>query len=96
MSVIDYDYTGGEQVYVVPEDGVYTLETWGASGGDVDSSNKGGYGGYSIGKVSLNKGDILYISVGGSGNTTTAFDKIAEGGYNGGGDAINTNHDCIS
>ena len=96
LSVIDYDYTGGEQVYVVPEDGVYTLETWGASGGDVDSSNKGGYGGYSIGKVSLNKGDILYISVGGSGNTTTAFDKIAEGGYNGGGDAINTNHDCIS
>ena len=96
LSVIDYDYTGDEQVYVVPEDGVYTLETWGASGGDVDSSNKGGYGGYSIGKVSLNKGDILYINVGGSGNTTTAFDKIAEGGYNGGGDAINTNHDCIS
>ena len=96
LSVIDYDYTGGEQVYVVPEDGVYILETWGASGGDVDSSNKGGYGGYSIGKVSLNKGDILYINVGGSGNTTTAFDKIAEGGYNGGGDAINTNHDCIS
>ena len=96
LSVIDYDYTGDEQAYVVPEDGVYTLETWGASGGDVDSSNKGGYGGYSIGKVSLNKGDILYINVGGSGNTTTAFDKIAEGGYNGGGDAINTNHDCIS
>ena len=91
-----FDYTGDEQAYVVPEDGVYTLETWGASGGDVDSSNKGGYGGYSIGKVSLNKGDILYINVGGSGNTTTAFDKIAEGGYNGGGDAINTNHDCIS
>ena len=96
LSVIDYDYTGDEQAYVVPEDGAYTLETWGASGGDVDSSNKGGYGGYSIGKVSLNKGDILYINVGGSGNTTTAFDKIAEGGYNGGGDAINTNHDCIS
>ena len=96
LSVIDYDYTGDEQTYVVPEDGIYTLETWGASGGDVDSSNKGGYGGYSIGKVSLNKGDILYINVGGSGNTTTAFDKIAEGGYNGGGDAINTNHDCIS
>ena len=29
----NYDYTGAEQTYIVPYDGIYKLETWGASGG---------------------------------------------------------------
>lgn len=60
--------------YVVPTTATYLLETWGAQGGGLDA----GYGAYSTGKISLNKGDILYIYVGGQGGKTT-------GGYNGGG-----------
>ena len=53
-----FDYTGGEQEFVVPYDGDYTLEVWGAEGGDVvtpDKSAMGGYGGYSKGTLSLKK-----------------------------------------
>lgn len=72
-----FNYTGKEQIFTTPVTGIYKLETWGAQGG---SSTKaiGGYGSYSIGFVSLNTGDKIYINIGG---TTTTKD----GGYNGGG-----------
>ena len=87
LSVIDFDYTGYEQEYVVPEDGIYTLETWGAQGGDIINSYLGGYGGYSVGTVSLKKGDILYLNVGGQGysSKTMSSNTKTTGGYNGGG-----------
>ena len=69
-----FNYTGSEQTFTVNAAGTYKLETWGAQG----NSNTGAYGAYSVGTVSLNKGDKLYINVGG---TTTS----GAGGYNGGG-----------
>ena len=72
-----FDYTGGEQVFTSPTTGTYKLETWGAQGGS-RNGYIGGYGGYSIGTITLSKSQNLYINVGGNGTT-----KI--GGYNGGG-----------
>ncbi len=76
---ISYDTYGSYQ-YTVPVSGTYKLEAWGAQGGYRYSSNNSmnfaGKGGYSTGTLYLEKGTILYIYVGGSGNT---------GGYNGGG-----------
>ena len=66
----------GSFTYTVPRTGMYKLETWGAQGG-----NSGGYGSYSTGTVSLTKGTVLYINVGGKGSGVT-------GGYNGGGTAL--------
>ena len=82
-----FNYTGNEQVFTAPEDGVYKLESWGASGGDAIWSDSvrypGGYGGYSTGTISLHKGDKLYINVGGAGTDDCRED--CDGGYNGGG-----------
>lgn len=69
-----FNYTGSEQIFTVNAAGTYKLETWGAQG----NSDTGAYGAYSVGTISLNKGDKLYINVGG---TTTS----GAGGYNGGG-----------
>ena len=83
----DFEYTGEEEVYVVPKTGTYKLETWGAQGGDIIDPYHGGYGGYSSGYITLNEGDKLYINVGGKGyssKTTSSYVKT-QGGYNGGG-----------
>ena len=71
-----YDYTGDYQTFYAYKSGVYKLETWGAQGGDRGASN-GGKGGYTSGEIYLNKGEMLYIYVGGNGNN--------HNGYNGGG-----------
>ena len=82
-----FDYTGGEQTFTAPMSGTYKLETWGAQGGVIDSTYFGGYGGYSSGTTTLNKDDVLYINVGGSGkaNNGTSDKNLVNGGYNGGG-----------
>ena len=85
----EFEYTGEEGTYVVPQDGTYELETWGAQGGTAVDSCDGGYGGYSYGQVELKKGDILYINVGGVG--TCNVGSSSKGGYNGGGDALSRN-----
>ena len=76
-----YDYeapttekTEPYQIFTAPETGKYKLETWGAQGG----GTQGGFGGYSVGYVSLNKNDTLYIYIGGTTSNGT-------GGFNGGG-----------
>ena len=76
-----FDYTGSEQILMVPKSGIYRLEVWGAQGGsnNTDIQVYGGVGGYSKGIIRLNINDKLYINVGGKG----ADDKT--GGYNGGG-----------
>ncbi|MGN1337145.1 MAG: cadherin-like beta sandwich domain-containing protein [Candidatus Coprovivens sp.] len=73
---VEFDYTGSPQKYTVQSDGFYKLETWGAQGGH-RGGNNGGYGGYSTGIVYLKRGDVLYVYVGGYGQTHQ--------GYNGGG-----------
>ena len=83
-----FGYTGGVQTFTAPSTGNYTLEAWGASGGDGVNNNQnlsshGGLGGYSSGDVYLNKGQKLYIYVGGKGVYSSALGT--GGGYNGGG-----------
>lgn len=74
QKIYNYSYNGNYQTFTVPETGRYKLETWGAQGG----GTQGGFGGYSVGYVSLNKNDTLYIYIGGTTSNGT-------GGYNGGG-----------
>ena len=85
--------TAGEQTYTVPATGTYKLEVWGAQGGSTTYSSKtyrGGYGGYSVGSISLTKGQKLYINVGGAGKGGASSSTFA-GGYNGGGAITQTN-----
>jgi hypothetical protein len=82
-----YGYTGAEQTFTAPKTGTYKLEVWGASG---FASYNPGNGGYSVGNVDLNVGDVLSVYVGG----TPPSEKV--GGYNGGGSSANTNSDYAS
>ncbi len=81
----EFDYSGKEDTFIVLCNGVYKLETWGASGGNATNTYIGGYGGYSSGYVTLNKGDVLYINVGESGKTISGSNCDKTGTYNGGG-----------
>ena len=91
--VYNYDYTGGEQVFTVPCNGTYKLETWGAQGGDIPGLSNysfvGGYGGYSVGNIDFEKNVKTYINIGGEGSEPNAskstFLLRGYGGYNGGG-----------
>ena len=85
----DFDYTGGEQSFTTLTSGTYKLEAWGAQGGSANETYIGGYGGYSIGKLTLDKSQTIYINVGGAGTTDADYDAstYTTGGYNGGGTA---------
>ena len=92
-----FDYTGGEQVFIVPTNGKYKIETWGAEGASSKTASNtvspAGVGAYSVGIYNASEEDILYVNVGGKGSRTSAtmnnFDVIISetGGYNGGGTA---------
>ena len=88
QTVFDFDYTGNEQTFTAPVSGTYRLETWGSSGYvyNGDKTNvTGGLGGYSSGNIKLQKGQVLYINVGGAGIDGVCTKNYCEGGYNGGG-----------
>ena len=89
---VNFAYTGGIQIFVVPNTGLYKLEAWGArggagvlwSGGRVAGTN----GVYTCGYAFLKKGTTVYVGVGGAGGDgSTLYDVTvtAAGGYNGGG-----------
>ena len=83
-----FGYTGGVQTFTATSTGTYNLEAWGASGGDGLNNNQsltshGGLGGYSSGEIYLNKGQKIYVYVGGKGSYSTTLGT--GGGYNGGG-----------
>ena len=81
-----FDFTGEEQTITIPKTGYYSLKTWGAQGGSYSETIVGGYGAYASGTVYLEKGEILYINVGGQGTmNTTKEATVVNGGYNGGG-----------
>lgn len=74
--VADFSYTGEIQTFTAPMTGYYSVETWGAQGGnatDGTDTARGGYGAYAYGEVFLQQGDVLYVNVGG------------QNGYGGGG-----------
>lgn len=74
-----FDYTGKEEIFTVPCDGVYELETWGAQGGSTYAKSSGvttyagAYGGYSKGEILLDESTKLYINVGGKGADATNY-----------------------
>ena len=68
----------GESEFVIPRDGKYQIEVWGAQGGSLPGAD-GGKGGYSVGTIEATADTTLYLTVGGKGET----DGV--GGYNGGG-----------
>ena len=75
---IDFDYTGDVQIWEVPADvSKVKLEVWGAQGGD---ATNGGKGGYSLGTLNVQSGDVLNVYVGGQGTV-----GVSGAGYNGGG-----------
>ena len=77
-------FTGSEHIFKVYRSGKYKLEVWGAQGGSASSEYTGGYGGYSVGYINLNKDDKLYVNVGGAGQSA-CVSTDCNGGYNGGG-----------
>ena len=86
--VVETTYTEPkEHTYTVPYTGTYKLEAWGAQGGVkiAGGTSTIGYGGYSVGNISLVKDTSLYVNVGGAGLTTSSASTILAGGYNGGG-----------
>lgn len=82
----EFDYKGMVESFEAPVTGYYQLETWGAQGGDA-SGYIGGYGAYATGVVYLKKGEIIYVTVGGKGNSCYGTYVTCTGGYNGGGSA---------
>lgn len=81
------DYSNQIQTKQITEPGYYKLEVWGAQGGG-NSTYVGGYGGYSVGHISLEANQNLYIAIGGSGNYCTGSGCVSTGGYNGGGSCM--------
>ncbi len=75
----DFTYTGNYQEFIVPHNGYYQIELWGASGGTINSYT-GGLGGYTSGKIKLTKGEKLYFYLGEKGNNNSLISS-----YNGGG-----------
>lgn len=93
-----FSYTGAAQEFTAPVTGEYTLEAWGAGGGnaayngDSYGIRQGGRGSYSTGKVTLSAGQKLEVHVGerglnGAESTGGCGYKISSvrGGWNGGG-----------
>lgn len=78
-----FSYTGSVQTFTAPVDGEYTLEVGGAQEGG-ESDLEGGKGGKSTGKVTLKKGETIYLYVGQSGSNNYG---TVSGTYNGGGAA---------
>lgn len=66
-TVYTFNYMGMIETFVVPVTGTYTLEVWGAQGGKSGHGQRGGYGGYAKGNITLTAGETLYVVVGGEG-----------------------------
>ena len=79
-----FNYTGSVQTFTAPFSGAFTLEAWGAKGGD--DGPIGANGGYATGTVSLAAGQSISVYVGGLGASGVSG---SGGGWNGGGNAGN-------
>jgi hypothetical protein len=95
--ILNFNYTGAVQSITLPK-GTYTLECWGAQGGNrsQDSASAtvtgSGLGGYSIGTLTLTQLTTCYIYVGGQGGMSSSTGNVkVEGGFNGGGFASHEN-----
>ena len=78
-----FNFTGSAQTFTAPVSGTYSLEAWGAQGGnDVYYPNSvfGGRGGYSKGDVYLAAGTTINVYVGGQGSGCNASYWRSSGG----------------
>lgn len=87
VQVITFDYTGAEQLWVVPA-GItsVTLECWGAQGGVAGTTNPnqvGGKGGYAKGDLAVTPGETLRIYVGKTGSAFARISVFGGGGKGG-------------
>ncbi|MCF8220151.1 MAG: hypothetical protein K9I97_01585, partial [Cryomorphaceae bacterium] len=87
-----FNYTGAVQTFTAPAAGTYTLDVYGARGGNVTSyyPTNGGLGGRSQGTITLTAGQVVYVYVGGQGadrlgNHPYGGCTFTAGGWNGGG-----------
>lgn len=80
--LVNYDYSGGDEIYKVSRSGFYELETFGAQGQSYESF-EGGKGGSAAGKFYLKEGDSLTIRIGGQQKYGDGGD--GQGYGNGGG-----------
>ena len=81
----DFVYTGNYVQFVIPQDGIYEFEVWGASGGEAKGDSivaEGGLGGHSKGYKRMKKDEVVYVFNGGSPKGTSS-------GANGGGSGYN-------
>ena len=89
--VLNYNYTGDVKALTIPLTGTYEFFVWGAQGQSTtaltgtnnNGTYRGGYGGYSHGKMSLTKGNIIYIIVGQTGASGTNNYAWPNGGGSG-------------
>jgi hypothetical protein len=66
-----FNTSSGIQLWTVPKTGTYTIEVWGARGGNATNNNYwGGYGARMKGTFSLTAGAVLKILVGQSGGAS--------------------------
>lgn len=92
-NIRNYSYTGAVQAFTAPIAGTYTLEVWGAQGGNRphhEQTGYGGKGGYATCQTTLSAGETVFIYVGGQGETVPDDNHWnngagGAGGWNGGG-----------
>ena len=88
----NFEFTGSEQIFIVPKDGYYYLELGGAEGGSTFSEIEyGGKGAVTKGYIYLEKGEKLYIYVGEKGKHGSNVEAAWNGG-GGQGDGILSNN----
>lgn len=77
-----FDYTGGEQEFIIPCNGNYKIELWGASGqaNDYTIENSVGLGAYVSGNISLFQTNKLYLYVGANNYNGGSIGETSGGG----------------
>lgn len=92
---VSFPFASDYYAWNAPAATTYTVEVWGAQGGNANLSGSvityGGKGGYAKGDIALNINQTIYIYVGGQGEgeTSTAISTVQPGGFNGGGAGYN-------
>ena len=88
--ILNCPYKGSAVSLTLPK-GQYKLECWGAQGGTY-SSYLGGYGGYSVGTITLANDTLIYCYVGGQPASIASGKTTVPGGFNGGGNGQNRSY----
>ena len=73
-----FSCSGTYLTFTVPFTGTYTIECWGAQGGDTQNNGLGGKGGYVKGTISLNLSDVLYIYIGNKPSSDNTYHTAAK------------------